>query len=223
MEGVLRVLRTALETAGPLSASRYPGAPIPHTDSAPGEPVSRFEYLSVLVSIVIALGLSEVSLAWARLLQNRTHVRFSWLHGFWSAFTVFLMVQFWWGFWNFRTVEAWSLLGLLGVVAETMTLVLCALLLTPPRALAGAVDLGALFHDGARTFFLVGAVLLVQLSLVDSLILGTPLLHVENGVRLLGVGVALAAARSASPRFHGVLAAVSAALLGAFLLFSIEL
>jgi len=56
--------------------------------------VSRFEYLSVLISIVIALGLNEVTKSWGRLLQDRRHVRFSLLHGFWSAFILLLMIQF---------------------------------------------------------------------------------------------------------------------------------
>ncbi|MBW2386077.1 MAG: hypothetical protein JRG92_20790 [Deltaproteobacteria bacterium] len=56
--------------------------------------MSRFEYLSVLISIVIALGLNEVTKSWGRLLQDRRHVRFSLLHGFWSAFILLLMIQF---------------------------------------------------------------------------------------------------------------------------------
>ena len=86
--------------------------------------MTRFEYLSVLVSIVIALGITEVTIGWGRLLQQRRRVRLSWLHAFWSLFTLFLMIQLWWGFWNFRTVERWSLAGLLAVVLEAITLVL---------------------------------------------------------------------------------------------------
>ena len=85
--------------------------------------MSRFEYLSVLISIVIALGITEVTISWGRLLQHRGRVRFSALHGFWSTFLLFIMIQFWWGFWNYRTVEDWSLTSLLIFVSEGIALV----------------------------------------------------------------------------------------------------
>lgn len=86
-----------------------------------------------------------------------------------SRFDIYLF-----SFWNFRTVEAWSLLSLIGVVLESITLVICALLLTPGRASSGAVDLEELYYSSARPFFLLGVLLLVQLSCVDTFVLGTP-------------------------------------------------
>jgi hypothetical protein len=51
--------------------------------------MTRFEYLSVLVSIVIALGISEVTVAWGRVLQQKVTTKIYWLHGFWSIFSLF--------------------------------------------------------------------------------------------------------------------------------------
>jgi hypothetical protein len=85
--------------------------------------VTRFEFLSALISTVIALGSSEVTVAWGRLIQDRARVPISWLHAFWLVFALFLLIQFWWGFWNFRIIEKWSLLSLTGVVVEAITLV----------------------------------------------------------------------------------------------------
>jgi hypothetical protein len=186
--------------------------------------MSRFEYLSVLVSIVIALGINEVTISWGRLIQRRERVKFSWLHAFWSLFTLFLLIQLWWGFWNFRTVETWSLAALLAVVTEAITLVLCALLLVPgAREDAAACDLHRVYLDNSRPFFLLGALLLVQLTLVDVLVLGMPLLHGENAMRGVGTAVAIVAARSRHPRVHTGVALVSLALLAGFLLEALAL
>ena len=103
--------------------------------------MSRFEYLSVMVSIVIGLGLSEIGSGWARLLRNRTRVRFYPLHAFWSLFSVLLLVQLWWGFWEFRTVETWSFPGLLAVVAESLVLVFAGVVLIPEVPATGPIDL----------------------------------------------------------------------------------
>ena len=47
--------------------------------------MTQFEYLSVLVSIILALGMSEVMISWARMIQRRDHVKFSLLHAFWTV------------------------------------------------------------------------------------------------------------------------------------------
>jgi len=91
----------------------------------------RFEYLSVLVSIVIALGIGEMTISWGRALQLRYRLTFSWLHLFWTLFILFMMVQFWWGFWNFRNVDPSTMPALLSVLVEAVTLVLAALLIAP--------------------------------------------------------------------------------------------
>jgi hypothetical protein len=180
--------------------------------------MTRFEYLSVLVSIILALGLAEVTVAWGRLLQDRKSVRFSWLHGFWSVFIWLLMVQFWWGFWNFRRVETWTLGALLLVVVETMILVVCAILLTPVRSASHHTDLRALYFANARPFFLLGALLMLLLGIGDTFVLGGPILYGENAVRLAGAGLALTMALVRAPIVHRLLPIVAGGLLASFVL-----
>lgn len=179
--------------------------------------MSRFEYLSVLISIVLALGIGEVTVAWGRLLQNRARVRFSWLYAFWSAYMVFLIIQFWWGFWNFRVLEAWSFTALVLVVVEAIVLVICAIILTPVVA-NGFVDLQALYFKSARPFFLLGAVLLVLFTVSDTLVMQVALYHPENVVRMLAAVVICIMAFTANRRLHHALPAVAIVLLVAFLL-----
>lgn len=185
--------------------------------------VSRFEYLSVLVSIVIALGIGETMISWGRLLQLRERVSFSWLHGFWSLFTLFLLVQFWWGFWNFRVVEVWSLGSLVGVLAEAVTLVLCGLVLTPRISSSELLDLRELFFANSRPFFLLGALLITQLAVVDTVVAGMPSLQTENAFRAGGIGVALFGAATHSQRTHAWIACAAATLLAGFLASSLML
>ena len=179
--------------------------------------MSRFEYLSVLVSIVIALGITEVTISWGRALQLRHRLTFSWLHLFWTLFMLFLMVQFWWGFWNFRLIETWSLAALLSVLVEAITLVLAALLLAPRAAETGPLDLDELFFTNSGIFFLLGAALILQLAVVDTLVAGKPVVSFENAFRLPGICVALFAARSQNPRVHIGLALLALFLLAGFL------
>jgi hypothetical protein len=184
--------------------------------------LSRFEYLSVLVSIVIALGITEVTISWSRLLQLRRRVTFSWLHAFWTIFMLFLMIQFWWDFWNFRLVESWSLLSLFGVVAPAITLVLAALLLTPRGIESGPANLGTMYFSNSRLFFLLGAALMLQLTVVDTLVTGRPFAVLENLFRVPGIAIALFAAFSTSVRVHNGLALLALLLLAGYVGSTIE-
>jgi len=58
--------------------------------------MNRFEYLSVLISIILGVGLSETISCWAHLLRQRGVVRFYWVHSGWTLLTLLMRVQFWW-------------------------------------------------------------------------------------------------------------------------------
>lgn len=179
--------------------------------------MSRFEFISVMLSIVLALGITEVLVCWARLIQHRREVRFSWIHGFWTVFIVILMIQFWWGFWNFREVENWTFLGLSGVVFETMMVVIAALLLTPGRTFETGLNLEALYFANSRPFFLVGVLMVITLTVVDTTILGLAPLAAENLVRVAALVLVSTMAFVRNRRLHYVATAVFVALLLAFM------
>ena len=164
--------------------------------------MSRFEYLSVLISILIALGITEVTISWGRLLQHRSRVRFSGLHVFWSTFLLFIMIQVWWGFWNYRTVDNWSLASLLIFVSEGIALVLCAVVLSPGRVISGDIDLEDLYYENARPFFLLAAVFLALSTVGDTFVLRVPFGHTENLVRFAGIGLVTFVASSTDHRVH---------------------
>ena len=174
--------------------------------------MSRFEYLSVLISLVIALGISDSVSTWGRLLRVRERVHFYWLNIFWTIFVVIMMVQFWWGFWEFRVVEAWSLPGLLAVVAESLVLVLAGMSLLPDPDLSGAIDLRTHYFANCRLFFTLGAILLLMLTVVDALVGGQPFVHPENAVRLPAVILVAMAAFFPNEKFHMAFTLLSVAL-----------
>ena len=185
--------------------------------------VSRFEYLSVLISIIIALGINEVLMSWGRLLRNRHKVRFYWPHAFWSALVLFLMIQLWWGFWNYRVVQHWSLFNLIITVLEAMTLVFCAMQLMPGRASAAGIDLRERYFDNCRPFFVLGSLTILQMVITDVSILGIPVMHPENYVRLVAICMSALLAWSPNPRLHETMPAVALLILATFLSYAIML
>ena len=180
--------------------------------------MTQFEYLSVLVSIILALGMSEVMISWARMIQRRDHVKFSLLHAFWTVFILFLMIQFWWGFWNSRLVDNWSLSLLLGVVIECTILVVIAILFTPDLSNRDEIDLEQVYFSNAKPFFLLASVMLVILSVTDSYLLNLSLFNAESVVRYIGAGAVLVVAFSDNRKVHYCFPFVGIALMAAFLI-----
>lgn len=178
--------------------------------------MTRFEYLSVLVSIVIALGMSEVVSVWGRLLRRRRQVRLCWIHASWSLFVLVLLVQMWWGFWSYRVVEDWTFGALLMVVMDALLMVLAALVITPSDPLEPGLDLRAFFLGNRRLFFGISALLLLQLALSDAVVSRQPLIHPENAFRLAGLALVAVAARSESVALHGAIVALGFLLLAGF-------
>ncbi len=146
--------------------------------------MSQFEYLSVLISIILALGISECLARWARLLRHRDVVAFYWVHSAFTLITVLVLVELWWGFWQFVIVEQWSFFGLVAVVAEYAALVVAILVITPSGdEVSNGIDLRAFYYAHARLFFSIAAVAFLALIAVDVLIGGQPLWHPENAIR----------------------------------------
>lgn len=178
--------------------------------------MTQFEYLSVLISIVLALGISETLVCWVRLVQHREQVHFSWLHGYWTLVSVYLMIQFWWGFWNYRLVEPWTLFGLFTIVLETMLVVTIAMFLSPGRTVVPGLDLEQHFFRNSRIVFIAGALMILLAVRADTTLLGIEMLAPENLVRLTGAALALVLAFTGSSRFHYGLAMTSILLLTVF-------
>ena len=104
-----------------------------------------FEYVIVLISIVIGLALTHLMQGVAGLIQNPKRTRIWWVHLVWVAY-LFLSVVFWW-WWEFQLqrIETWTFSIYLFVVFYAFYLYLiCAVVF--PRDLEG--------YDGYEDYFL---------------------------------------------------------------------
>lgn len=178
--------------------------------------MSQYEYLSVLLSIVIAYALSEVLSGWGQMIRMRDRVRPYPVHLGWSVLSVLLMVQWWWGFWQFREVLDLGFFGFLAVLSEPLTLVLLAFVLTPHPGELGERDLRAEYYRNRRWIFGIAGLLLVEFAAVDALVGRQPFWHAENAVRGAALVVIAVLAISANERVHAALLALAYALLLAF-------
>jgi hypothetical protein len=149
--------------------------------------VSRFEYVTVLMSFVVAFGVSEILAGWGRQFLERDRVRPYPLQLFASFLLLILLLQSLWGYWNFRDVH-WTFPRFLAVLAPLLVLSSVTFLITP--SLRGKAEVLVRDHYlGTRRVVFLLLAACVALGTVAEVIVVDPRLHVGQAIR--GVAVVL--------------------------------
>jgi uncharacterized membrane protein len=103
--------------------------------------MAAFEYLSVLISIILALGMTRVLGGVGEMLQARSHRRIYWVHATWIINLFLYLVIAWWIFYRWRNQEPWRFFLFVFVLISPTLLYLASLLLFPREGdIDAAVD-----------------------------------------------------------------------------------
>jgi len=129
--------------------------------------MSQLEYLTVLVSIIVGLGVTDLAQSLRDLIHPDRPVRWHWLPLAWSLAAILMVVASWWGFFDLLQARVWAspVAFLLVLVTALSLYLLCAFALPdldgPPEADDPAlVDLEAFYFSPShrRSFFGVAIV-----------------------------------------------------------------
>jgi len=131
-----------------------------------------FSYLSVLISIVPALGMTRVLAGVGDMLQARSHRRIYWVHAVWIVNLFLYLVVAWWIFYRWRNQQTWTFFLFVFVLTSPTILYLASLLLFPREGDVDlAVDYKTHYYANHRAFFILFA-LFTPVDVVDSLLKG---------------------------------------------------
>ena len=107
--------------------------------------MQMFEYVIVLISIVIGLAVTHLMQGLAGLIQNPSRVRIWWVHLVWVAYMILSIVFWWWWEFNLQHIRVWTFPIYLFVILYAFYLYLISAVLFPSR-LEG--------FDGYKDYFL---------------------------------------------------------------------
>ena len=173
-----------------------------------------FDYLTVLISIVMGLAIANLLSGVVRLMHARHRVRIYWPPVVWSVLLFVITTQHWWSEYNLRFKTDWGFDGFLGTLLIPVDLYLLCALVLPNRDDDDQIDLRAWYFTNRRTFFIL-LIALAPLAYIEEL-LTTHAVHkplLETAL-LVGMGLTLCLGLlSKSPRIHAIIATGMSALL----------
>jgi hypothetical protein len=129
--------------------------------------VNAFDYLTVLISIVLGLAIANVLTRLTAVVTARERVDFYWPPVAWAIWLFFISVQHWWAEWGERHTAQWNFGTFwLELLIPVDLFVLTSLVLPEPEN--GKIDLGEWFLHN-RSWFFAFLFLLPTLSIVGEI------------------------------------------------------
>jgi len=107
--------------------------------------LSLFEFLMVLVSLIIGLGLAELLPGNAITIRIKGSLKLYWIHSLFIAVIFLALLQSWWEIWGVRETPAWTFIDLSIMLGGPIGLFLISHLVFPEQ-LAGS-DFRSLYYE----------------------------------------------------------------------------
>jgi hypothetical protein len=111
-----------------------------------------FEYIGVLVSVIMGLGITHLATGATKLIQYRGEVRFYLPHMIWTINILIYILLIWWGMFSWSTHEDWHAYEYLFITAYAIVSFFLAAMLYPwdmPRK----IDITEYFFNNRTWFF----------------------------------------------------------------------
>lgn len=163
-----------------------------------------FEFVMILVSIILGLGVTEVLSGLGRLLRERSSVRWYWIHSVFQ-FGIFLgLFQMWWESWDYRLLTEITFPQSLVLVLGPISAFLIAHLLYPESV--QDVDLREYYFAQCGLLWGLVALSTVIGTFVKPVAFGAVILQPDNVSGLLTIPLAVTLALSRSERTHAIAA-----------------
>lgn len=172
--------------------------------------IDAFSYLSVLLSIILGLAITQVLQGYRSIILARGGVRLSSPALIWSVLILLFAAQAWWASFGLREKAHWDFLSFAVILLQMILLYMLAALVFPDIEAGGTVDL--IEHSGKykRAFYGFLIAMLVT-SIAKTLVIDHKLPSPTNlGFHLLMITIAVAGMFGKSHRLHLTIALVAA-------------
>jgi hypothetical protein len=123
--------------------------------------MDEFSYLSVLISVILGLAITQILKGFRGILLSRTRIRIYWPVIAWAALLLLICVQSWWAMFELRHYQQWTFAAFAVVLLQTIVTYMLAGLVFPDFFGEGIVDLRENFYANRVWFFALGFFVIV--------------------------------------------------------------
>jgi hypothetical protein len=175
--------------------------------------MTRFEFIIVLMSIIVGLGITELLTNVARQIQNRKTVKPYWMQSGLVAFAFVALLQQWWESWDLQEVASWDFLTMILMLGGPIGLFIIAHLTFPSDM--KNVDLREHYARNSRAIWVVAVFVVITATLFRPISFGHNLIDPDNAASVVMLCTFILLALIRTRRFHEI---VFPAVFGALLL-----
>jgi hypothetical protein len=157
--------------------------------------MDMFEYVMVLVSIIVGLALTHLLQGLVEIAQRPKRMKIASIHLVWVIYMVITVAFWWWWQFKLQQLPVWTFSAYLFVLGYAVILYILSTLLFP-RVLDPDLDLDDFFYDRRGWFFGFNALYFV-VDMIDSRLKGEYVVTTA-----LSAVLCLGAMRTRNPAYH---------------------
>ena len=132
--------------------------------------MSPFEFVTVLISIILGLGITQIMSGIADQIHQWDKVKLYWPHMLWVILVFILHVQQWWLTYELRAITTWRLPFFLFEILYPINLFILARILFPSAGEETFADLKKFYFQNYRKFFVI-VIILSTLSAIENIVI----------------------------------------------------
>jgi len=180
--------------------------------------MDAFSYLSVLLSIILGLAITQILQGFRDLMQARSRLRLYWPSLLWAITLLVICVQEWWAMFDWRDYKPWTFGGFSMMLAQTVATYLAAALVLPDVRGDEPIDLRAYFYANHRWLFATIA-LVVVVSMAKEVVLSghLPARPLDSIAQVVFIVFSVIGAVTARERYHKLFAPLGMILFAAYI------
>lgn len=150
--------------------------------------MTKFEFLMMIASVVIAVGMTEIVGGWGRMARTTAKVSVDWLHLGWTIYILLVSIQYWIGMWSYNRIQIEYVGQIYFLVIPTLFIVLAAFVVTPDVPLDGELEVREYYWSRRAGVFLPMAAFWMAAWIADLVIVGVA--QVEIGFMTISLASA---------------------------------
>jgi len=132
--------------------------------------VSKFEFIMMFVSVVVAFAMAELLMGWGKIIRARQRVSQPWLLAGWSFWLLIIITYHYLGFWEYQAYDFTKVAPMLLFLSAPILMVLLTFVLTPDIRYFQKVNLEEHYFLTKNWFFGMVIVFLVFARASDPLL-----------------------------------------------------